>query len=207
MAKRTCIEDGCERAHYGRGWCSLHYQRAHHAGKLESRPRELVAQGASLDERLRHIGWTVTASGCWEFNGGKNARGYGQMAVGDYVSGVSTPRLAPRVAYEAWVGPIPDGVFICHKCDNPPCVNPAHLFLGTSLVNVRDMVAKGRNPHGERHAGHTLSDANIAELRARYAAGGVSQRVLGHEYGVSQQLVSRWVRGELRPKPTRWLTP
>ena len=55
---------------------------------------------------------------------------------------------SPRYAYEIWVGPIPDGKSVLHRCDNPACCNPAHLFIGTQLDNMRDMIAKGRGPKG-----------------------------------------------------------
>lgn len=77
-------------------------------------------------------------SGCWEWTGGKNNRGYGLFKVDSKM--VATHRFA----YEMMVSDIPDGIFVCHKCDNPPCCNPAHLFLGTRSDNVQDCLSKGR---------------------------------------------------------------
>jgi len=76
---------------------------------------------------------------CWEWNGPRDYHGYGRKTVNR-----KTVRLH-RLAWEWANGPIPPGMFICHRCDNPPCVNPAHLFLGTNLDNVRDMIAKKRH--------------------------------------------------------------
>lgn len=106
----------------------------------------------------------------------------------------------------AWVlerGPIPDGLIVCHHCDNPPCVNPAHLFVGTWQDNVDDRVAKNRSGRtgpgrGEAAPNVTLTEVQVREIRRRYAAGGVSQSALGAEYGVGQTQVGRIVRG------TRW---
>lgn len=87
---------------------------------------------------------TVTESGCWEWIGSKRHFGYGQV----YFKG-RPGRKAHRVAWERTYGPIPEGMGVLHKCDNPPCINPDHLFLGTPEDNVQDMFKKGRqrDPH------------------------------------------------------------
>lgn len=81
---------------------------------------------------------------CWEWQSGKDPNGYGRFGIGPDRSNI-TPRLAHRVAWELAVGPIPEGRHLCHHCDNPGCVNPAHLFIGTAGDNMRDMARKGRN--------------------------------------------------------------
>lgn len=79
-------------------------------------------------------------SGCWEWTGGKNRGGYGQLRV----DGGRNKTPAHRFSYELHVGPIPEGMKVCHSCDNPGCVNPDHLWVGTQADNVHDMMAKGR---------------------------------------------------------------
>lgn len=117
---------------------------------------------------------------------------------------------AHRVAWELTNGPIPEGLHACHHCDNPPCCNPSHLFLGTAKDNARDMVEKGRHRPGrlpgELHPNARLTWERVAEIRRRYAAHphptgrpghGVpdSTGALAAEFGVAQSTVSRIVLG------------
>jgi hypothetical protein len=93
-------------------------------------------------------------------------------------------------------------MFVLHKCDNPPCAKPEHLFLGNQLVNMHDASVKGRMK-GKRGDGHGMLNSNarltivqVAELRRRYREGGISQTTLAAEYGIAQVQVSRIIRGE-----------
>lgn len=88
--------------------------------------------------------YVAKGDGCWLWTAGFGRRGYGKFWVNGHTVG------AHRFSYEIAVGPIPDGLFVCHSCDNPPCVNPAHLWLGDALANQRDCKAKGRTATGER---------------------------------------------------------
>ena len=88
-----------------------------------------------------------TGKGCWEWQGGRAAFGHGLIHLGNGNKLVQ----AHRVAWELANGPIPDGLCVLHHCDNPPCVRPTHLFLGTLGDNARDMVAKGRHHEQRKH--------------------------------------------------------
>jgi HNH endonuclease len=96
---------------------------------------------------------------CEEYPGYRNRRGYG--VIGRHTGN----KLAHRVSYELHIGPIPEGMLVCHHCDNPPCINPKHLFLGTQKDNMGDCSSKGRtgNVHrGKTHCkyGHEFSEEN-----------------------------------------------
>jgi len=95
---------------------------------------------------------------------------------------------ANRVSWEYYRGPIPKGMFVLHDCDNPKCVNPHHLFLGTHQENMDDMVGKGRLPkhHGEANGASKLTESDVLEIRADKR----SQNKIAREYGICQTLVS-----------------
>ena len=122
---------------------------------------------------------------CWEWEACKNDSGYGMFNF----SGQT--RKAHRVAYQFYVGEIPEGMCVCHQCDNPGCVNPAHLFLGTPKDNLDDMYRKGRQriPLGENRAFAKLTSAQVKEIRARCARGEL-QREVGKLFGVGQPRIS-----------------
>ncbi len=172
---------------------------------------------------------------CHVWTGGKSAGGYGRFTIN------RKEHLAHRLAWEWANGPIPDEMCVCHDCpggDNPSCVNPAHMFLGTRAENVYDSVRKGTRARGERHGTKTkpervarglrsarytkpertargdrhgmrlhpasvpraekngmsrLTWDRVRAIRARYAAGGISQTKLAEEFGIDQTTVSRVV--------------
>ena len=122
--------------------------------------------------------------GCWIWTAYKQGRGYGRFLLDGQL------QYTHRVAYALFVGPIPEGLQVCHSCDNPPCVNPAHLFVGTRQENTADCMAKGRNVlppilRGEDQLGAKLAKIQAVEIRRRYAMGGVTQRKLAAKFGVS----------------------
>ena len=196
---RSCSIADCQStigSHGARGWCPLHYKRWKSTG--DPIATKFVKRGASDDERLRFYLDTANEENCWEWQGFRDGDGYGR------VSGVrSAPRVASRVAYEAWVGPIPDGMIVCHRCDNPPCCNPAHLFVGTAKANTKDMQDKERGSHGELHHWHRLTDEQVHIVRY-LATAGMQQRPIARYMGCSQAQVSNLVRRAQRRHDTNW---
>lgn len=125
---------------------------------------------------------------CWPFHErGRNPHGYGKFQFKD---NGRVRQLAHQAAWVVTFGSIPDGLGVLHKCDNPPCCNPAHLFLGTSTENNADRHRKGRSngPRGEAHPRAKLTAATAREIRARQASG-IPATVLGTEYGVGQTTI------------------
>jgi hypothetical protein len=112
-------------------------------------------------------------NGCWEWTSNKNNKGYGMFKISAAVGN----HLAHRVAFELANGRFPDGLCVLHRCDNPLCVNPEHLFLGTMKDNVQDMDAKGRRVsngpkvRGELNCNAKLTDAAVIAIRTAYVAG------------------------------------
>lgn len=120
---------------------------------------------------------------CDEFRGGKDKYGYGRQEFQGRKDG------AHRVAWIKAYGPIPSGEHVLHYCDNPPCREPLHLFLGTPKMNAQDRTNKDRN-------GKKLTNAQVAEIRRRVAAG-ERQVDLSREFGVSKALISMTVNMKL----------
>lgn len=120
---------------------------------------------------------------CIEWPKSRMANGYGRA----WHNGAVT--TAHRAVWEKANGPIPAGLDVCHTCDNRPCVNLAHLFLGTREQNVADMIAKGRNPYGERNGQAKLTDDLVRSIRAQ-AADGVSHAELARRFGVDQGTIT-----------------
>lgn len=129
---------------------------------------------------------------CWNWIRCKMPYGYGKFGINNKT------QMAHRVSYELANGPIPKGLFVCHTCDNPRCVNPAHLFVGTHADNMRDMTGKRRQTIGERNAMAKLTSAEVAEIRSRCVGHRGEQVRIAREFGVSNSTICNIVNYESR---------
>lgn len=136
---------------------------------------------------------TMNQDGCIVWTGYRDPAGYGRLRR----PSLTKQRLAHRATWEAAYGNVPAELDLCHTCDNPSCVLPAHLFLGTARDNARDMIAKGRKAStaGESHPRAILSDVMVRDIRARLARGdrGVD---IARNLGITKHTVSDIKRGK-----------
>ena len=121
-------------------------------------------------------------NGCWEWQGALSRLGYGHFKYQGKTA------IAHRIAWQLVCGEIPNGLCVLHACDNPKCVNPNHLFLGTMKDNTQDMMNK------QRHA-YKITGGDAAIIRCRYAEGGITHREIAEEYGLARAHVSAIIKG------------
>lgn len=162
-------------------------------GHLAGHPVRFVfghINGAS--QSLSDAFWKYVTPGdsqlCWEWQGHRVASGYGHLSFGQATNKV---KAAHRISWEIHYGPIPDGLWVLHKCDNRACCNPSHLFLGTAKDNFDDMLQKGRQG---KDFGILRAD-DVREIR-RLASEGESLRTLATTYGVLTGHIRRIVKGD-----------
>lgn len=165
-----------------------------------------MSRRRSMSERLASTTRVSAETGCVEWTGPFTHYGYGRIRI-EWKDEPRRSFLAHRVAWEQAHGPIPEGMCVLHRCDNPPCANPEHLFLGTDADNVRDMHEKRRDRcRGEEHGAHKLTDAEVVAIREAYT-GGESHRSIARRYGVSQSHISKIMLGKTRSSADGVLTP
>lgn len=152
-----------------------------------------------LPSKTEFMGWvdTRTNTGCWEWSLSRSTKrgGYGQKRLSD-----GKVCKAHRLAWMIFKGPIRPGEFVCHRCDNPPCCNPDHLFLGSPRDNVLDAISKGRafvpmSEPGEKNPSAKLRTIDVIEAR-RLVKAGHSLRVVAEKFGVTKQAIWRIKKGQ-----------
>lgn len=138
-------------------------------------PKERIAKSMIIDEY-----------GCWNWTGSKR-NGYGRLIVGSRIDGSRHSESAHRYSWIVYYGEIPEGLYVCHKCDNKACVNPNHLFLGTHQDNINDREMKGRNNHvyGEQCKQSKFTTSDVEYIRNSK----VSSRSIARFYGVNKSSV------------------
>lgn len=177
---RTCEVDGCGATHSAKGLCRRHYYQQKNGWS------PLATLGLSLHERIAHY---VRPNGeCCEWVGARNKAGYGVISVGN------KRQLVTRTLWREVCGEIPEGLHVLHTCDNPACVRPLHLFLGTHKDNMDDRDNKGRCRKGR---GHHFAKLTAEQFAAIKAASG-TQRSIAAQFGVTQATVSNIKRGRVQ---------
>lgn len=167
--KKKCSINGCERSHYGKTYCQLHYKR----NWVRGSPECVVPRGynlpnpfyASLKDSFESKFIKGAENECWLWKASITKWGYGQLNWKRKVY------RAHRLSYEFYKGEIAEGLFVCHRCDNRLCINPNHLFLGTADDNAKDMVSKNRSAKGEHHSHAKLKGKDVIDIRKMLKSG------------------------------------
>lgn len=179
--EKKCSADGCERDAKTKGYCQKHYLRFlkyDDANYTKRCPPDTPIKDRLIRNR------DVDENGCWIWTGYIEDGGYGVMHVKDVL------RRTHIWSYETFVGEIPEGLVVCHKCDVKTCFNPDHLFLGTLQDNVADMVKKGRTAKGENHSKAKLKNDQVIEIYKTQFTG-LTNTKAAEMYGVTQSVISK----------------
>ena len=198
----NCQVHSCLNPVYAKGYCRQHYKCFHRIGKPV--PDRLTLHG-SIEKKFAIRSSGRNEKGCWIWSGKKDLDGYGNIRDGLKM------KRAHRVAWELYRGPIPAGAHVLHKCNNPSCVNPAHLSIGDHKENMQDRKVNGRPWHSDSHketmrrkmkgraitwkakiseAVKKLTPEQCADIRKR-AAQGEKVQDLAAEFGVHRTTISK----------------
>lgn len=214
----TCSVADCNRNAIARSWCDRHYRRWKSTGDpVGRRPWGGGRKKSTVPPDERFWQRVVKSDTCWVWTGAHTRFGYGRW----YYDASIPPVFAHRYVYAQLVGPIPENLCVLHRCDNPPCVRPDHLWLGTRTDNAADRDAKGRNRHvtpaperratgdrsgprlhperlkrGTARINAVLTEPQVLEIRGLHAAG-ISQRKLAKHFGVNQSNIWRIVHRQM----------
>ena len=181
--------------------CGIAFDRGYRISKTRAAKNQFCSkpcQGAfvsrEMSKDVADLFWPKVSIGsqneCWEWCGHRHPFGYG------WFNDKGRPTNAHRVAYALTHGPIPDGYFVCHSCDNPPCCNPSHLWLGTPAENTQDMDVKGRRVVVTR-LGTSHHHAKLTpEIAKNIVASKLSNKALAQKYGVTSSAIYNVRKGK-----------
>lgn len=177
---KICSINTCLDVVAWRGFCRHHYEGWRKYGDpLRIKKRHTLY--FSIQDRIDY--YTTKTDSCWIWNGYKNPKGYGLVGRN------GKQRLVHRVVFELTHGEIGDGLCVCHKCDNPSCVNPEHLFTGTIIENTMDMVKKNRQAKGENAGGTKLTSNEVMEIRRHIKDGKLSIAEIANLFNVGRNCI------------------
>lgn len=188
MSKSICAVSGCKKPKWAKGLCEMHLWRMRVHNSVET---PLKSQSSKV-RFFANISPFTNEKGCLLWIGCKQSDGYGVFRVN------GKKMKAHRFSYLYWVGSISAGLLICHHCDNPACVNPNHLFIGSVRDNLMDCINKGRNNpmKGERHGMAKLTTQQVFEIRRLYAIGGITQQQLAIKFEITQGHIGAIILGK-----------
>lgn len=183
---KVCSVAGCALAARSKGYCSLHYARFKRTGD-PLKVRYLLGTGNTPEARF----WSrVDRSGtCWLWKGSTANDGYGSVTWNGRLYRCS--HVAIFLTHGQW-----PARFVLHKCDNPPCVNPEHLYEGGHVENSQDKVSRGRQSRGEKHGNSKLTEMQVVEIKKLIAAR-ATQTEIARRFGVDQSAISLIATGKM----------
>jgi hypothetical protein len=149
----------------------------------------IIKNKSKIIERIKNNININNKTGCWEWKLRRDKDGYASINLG------GNRERCSRISYQIYKGQIPNKMLVCHTCDNPPCVNPDHLFIGTHKDNMDDMVSKGKNKKGTNNGRHKLNNNMIKEIKKLYPI--KSMPTLAKMYNVSVVNISSIIRGKI----------
>lgn len=191
---KSCLVPGCDRKIRRKStYCSMHKRREERHGFAGFQNPKRTVGDVVTRFCSKYKVQVNTEKECWRWIGGINKSGYGTFLGGELGS------LAHRVSYSIYVGKIPEGMHVCHTCDNRWCVNPNHLFLGTNAENMADRDKKGRQAHlsGAMNGNAKLNNTQVARIKKMLKETNITQAELAKRVGVSQSNISDIARGKI----------
>lgn len=183
LGTKKCKHPGCKKLNEIGEYCVKHYQRYKKYGRTDDSVLKNL-KSVSPKKRIWLCSELDLETGCWIWQKGKSKDGYGQFSF------KNRNYRAHWVAYRLYVGPIPRGMLVLHRCDSPACVNPKHLFLGDNATNMADMVQKNRQVKGIDHLESKLTEDQVREIKKRLA-GPETISDIARDYPVDRKVVSR----------------
>lgn len=200
-----CLVSGCNNKYRSIGLCSSHWKINKKYGNPEPKcfcgeliqtfagnvGAQLFCKFHSLEKRYWDNVDQKSDNECWEWKAAKTKAGYGIIYYD------KKNRFAHRLSLEFQGINIPEKMYVCHKCDNPPCVNPNHLYVGTPYQNSQDKVNRNRHPKGDRHYNYKLSENDVLEIRKLFL-NGVFQSDIARLFNINASYVSDIINNKAR---------
>jgi hypothetical protein len=176
----ACSIDGCEKPYLCKDMCERHYRQHKKYGHIVATYKDIYPIDRFSQKTIRK------ENGCIEWTGVCTKEGYGSISINN------RKIRTHRFAYNYYIGDIPEGLLVCHHCDNPRCCNPQHLFLGTNQDNADDKVRKNRHP---RTRSHKLTESDVIKIK-KLLEQGERYRDIGKKFNVSTSPICKINKGE-----------